>query len=244
MAMPAQEPTAQDLVPATANMASLLAAPKPVDATGQGRLLLEPRPRFFLWFTLAAWEVVSEGLSGPRLLPVLVCQPVVPGANGIRTRAKNEAEEASWVGGIKEWADKGRQLLDPNRVIPASCLPPGVPEGPYIREIPCAHPRYKTPGSYFCEAWDVPNPPTPGMPQSFKRDRGAYNRWRASLVDEKVVPGPPDAVVQNMLRNADRAINRTRISNAPADVRDERVKDAKAKKASIEAAAKPPKKAA
>lgn len=199
------------------------------------RYALEPNVRYFLVAHPLAWEVATEGLDAPALVPVLSPVFAVPGSAGMKTAGKGEPPETVWSDALKVHQAKGSVLLDPNAVIPSEFLPAGVPPGTYCRELPCVGPRTGRAGTYFCEPWDVPTARVAGLPQRFKRDRGAYNKWRKSLVDQAVV-ACPEEVAAGLLDTAERAVVRARNLPMSGEVRDGKVSAALANLNAVKAA--------
>jgi hypothetical protein len=193
------------------------------------RVIATPRPPFHLTHHPGAWEVVTvkgevEGvkLDGPVWLPILsTLASSTPGANLIRTRQPHEPVEAAYQHARHVDRDRGVVWLEPTDVIPASCLPAGVPEGGYIRAIQCFDPATSSSGVLHVEAWQVPAQTVPGQRQRFVMDMPKYNLWRAWLVIKGRVGVPLDYVREGLIgeqeQRLERIVSRPNKSDAPAE---------------------------
>ena len=157
-------------------------------ASAAAVILAPPSFPFFLRHHRENWRV-SHASPKSTLLPEVTMFRLAPGANGVRTRNKDEQPDAGYRQALRNEIDKGWMFLDPSRVIPASCLPSGVSEGSYIRRVECVHPVTLQAGELYLEAWNVPQPAA-GSATTFKFDRAAYERWLLWLVESGQIAGP------------------------------------------------------
>ena len=162
------------------------APPALVPAVG---IIADFRPPFFLYHHPNCWDLSSthgggnERLKQPTLLPQVQMFPIAPGAFGCRTRRQGEPFSAVYAKAVEKWQrDRGVTFLDPEQPIPSWALPPGVPEGGYLRELEVVHPLTDQQGSRWSEVWHVPAPTQPNTRQHFEFRRTEYELWLAWLV--------------------------------------------------------------
>ena len=210
MAMPssiASTPTGSD------DLVSLMQAVDPSRSATVKRLAFAPNEEFFLRHHPAQWEPESDGLAEATWLPDISRLTLTPGAHLVRTRKRHEDPSETYKHAMNVDGNKGWVHLDPNAVIPADCLPAGIPAGGYLRAIPCKDPRSSAEGVRYVEAWDVPRAPVPGRPQKSTHNRAAYNRWRLWLVTSGQIKPPTDDVLAEM--QATKAGRPARIGSVP-----------------------------
>lgn len=209
-----------------ANFAALM-VPASQAVTAALRIACRPSPFFFLRHHEGDWEVVSEGLAEPTLLPVIGKHPLVPGVAGMRTTTRGMEPQHAHRDAIIKGMENGWVYLAPNETIPAELLPSGVPVGGYCRAVPCADPLTGEAGTAHLEAWQVPVETVVGERQQYAYDRSAYNRWRLSLVKRGVIKPPKGQVKQGLTKRARRHLERAAALPLPEDLRAQRVEKRK-----------------
>jgi hypothetical protein len=190
----------------------------------------------------SAWTVESEGLDGPTLLPEIGKHLLIPGCNGVRTLSDNEktTPERAYEDAVAAAQGKGWTYIALDTITDAKHLPPGVPAGPFLREIPCRHPQTGIAGSRWVEAWSVPVATLPDDEQAFQFDRASYNRWRLSLVESGKIPAPNAVVVSRLKARIDgqHARIQSRVATDP-HVKEANLAKAKAASDAVAVAAAP-----
>lgn len=184
-------PTAPAPTPASASFAQMMAPREASSLRSGARLRAAPNEPFLLFtdpLKVSCWEVVSIEDKGV-LVPVLARMVLAPGINGIHVLRQGETRpERAYEDEVIRRKSRGQIVLDAAEAIPEACLPAGVPAGGYLRELPCE--LMGRSGTYHVEAWQIPLPTGEGERQRFRWDRGAYDRWRAWLVETGRVPTP------------------------------------------------------
>lgn len=202
--------------------------PAPRHATvNTAGILKAPTEPFLLRHHPSQWEVASEGLKGPTLLPVIGLHVLVPGAMGNRTRNKGEPVDATYKNAKRDAEDKGWTYFDEHAELDDKHRPEGMPTGGYLRMLPCRNPLNGAEGEYYFEAWSRPHPAIPGELQGFAFDHASYNRWRAWLVASGKVRKPSPGIHEALDRRYGQRVRRVQAQNIPQDLRKERVAEAK-----------------
>lgn len=192
-------------------------------AVAAGRVVIAPNDPFFLRHHPRAWRV-SVTLPEPTFLPDVTMHIIAPGVNGVRTLSEGDLPEAAYEDSVHTGQKRGFTYLSPIAPIPADCLPPGVPSGPYIRELECVHPLTHRPGVYHVEAWNVPIETLPDEQQQFKFHLQSYERWLAYLVLSGQIAPPNERVAQTLRDRVREHVERTKLLNVAPDIRDEFVR--------------------
>src|SRR3990167_8214838 len=138
MAMPARPEPQADI---TNDYAALMRPANPAPVSQRPRLAVQPTLPFLLRHHPTNWEVEAVGLKEPTWLPDIGKLVITAGAHLIRTRSRTEDEAAVLRHALDVDRHNGWITLDAARIIPRSCLPAAVPEGGYIRSLPCRDPR-------------------------------------------------------------------------------------------------------
>jgi len=194
---------------------------------------------FVLQHHANAWEVDSEGLSGPTWLPVLSPRIMQAGANGIRTIGDNEDKAAAYTAALRSDQDQGVFTLPRDLRVSASFLPDGVSEGRYVRSLDAVDPRTRVKGSCHVSAWRVPQDVPPGQSHTFKFHRAEFNKWRAHLVESGVIQPPSESVKAKLIRKHDARVLSAEVDPLPDEVRKRRVKEKAEIRDSIKSAKSP-----
>jgi hypothetical protein len=187
------------------------------------------------------WSAESDGLEATTWLPDISILPLVAGAHLVRTRKANEAASESIKLAVNADANNGWTHLDPATVIPAECLPTGVPVGGYRRPMPTQDPVKGEVGTVYLEAWAVPKQWVPGTGrQKYAYDRPSYNRWRLWLVTEGILAPPTEDVLLSIQQSRGVRVDRILARNPAEDMRAKKKADEERKlAAAMESAAVP-----
>lgn len=213
-------------------------------AASSDRLATALWPEFFLIHWPGDWsegavDATVDGvkLKGAYWLPQIVAVPVVPGANGFRSRrGEQDPPEEQWASALEDLRRKGAVVIDRRLRIPAEMLPAGSAPGSYMRGWPAVDPRTRQTGDTWCEAWLVPMPTPPGMPQRWRIDHATRNAFRAWLVLSEVVKPPVEVVVDALVADAESRRDEAYVRPYPDEVRKLRVKAAEAQVATVKSA--------
>jgi hypothetical protein len=240
----ANAPQGDDYSPdagASPSSAALLAQMQPGKADEIGsafRLPIRPNVRFFLAHTPEEWDpepvkgtVAGVELDGVFWLPGISKRVLEPGAALIRTRQKGEPVEATYEHAQEVSRRMGWVWLDPNRHLPAECLPPGVPAGGYWRAMPCIHPQTQQQGDYNFEVWNLPAETLPGRTQRFAYHRASFNLWRAWLVLTGQVKPPLDFLLESIRGRMAERVERARALPLPDTALERTIRAAEAREA-------------
>lgn len=189
-------------------------------------MVAKPAKLFFLYHHPANWQLsVTHGkgkpIGKPTLLPEVRKFLISPGVFGCRTHDKHEDPSKVYLGAVGKWRAKGYIFLDPDETIPQHMLPPGVPEGGYLRELRVQHPQVKATVTRWSEAWDIPVPTLPGEPQRFQFHRETYELWLAWLVQSGTVPTATPEVLARFQRIHRKRVDRVRVMAIDPTVRGE-----------------------
>lgn len=157
------------------------------------------------------WEVATEGLDAPTALPVIMRQTLRVGCDGIRTIKKHEQPSEAYSKAVDDARRRGFVYL-PMIVTDPEHLPPGVSPGRVQCKIKCKHPK-KGAGVHYADVWDVPQRTAPGKAQRFRRDMGAFNRWRVWLVTSGVVPDIDDGTFHALAQRYHDRLRRAKNTN-------------------------------
>lgn len=191
------------------------------------RLLIKARLPFLLQHHPNAWEVATEGLSEPTWLPVLSPRAIMGGSNGMRTPRLNEQASEAYREALDKDARQGLTTIQPDDArarVEGDCAS-ALGDGRYIRTVEVIDPKTKSKGVRHIEAWEVPVATPTGQTQSFKFDRAAHNRWRASLVVRGVIAEPLESVRTSLVRRHKGRVLSAEIDDLPEQVRVRRLKE-------------------
>lgn len=203
------------------NLGHLLKSP--VATAFQATPVVEPNCRFFFRHWPREWEV--EDVDGkPEWLPSLAPHILKPGSGNIRTLSPSELHtpHRAYETAVMDARREGWIYIDPDTYVPSDCLPPGVPDGGYLRELDCVS-KGGAQGSRWVTAWTIPVKTLAGERQQWSFDRDLFNKWRKTLVDDGVVEPPDRAVVKKYIARISRHIVRNKAKPIPTDLRTERV---------------------
>lgn len=210
----------------TGDLSGLL-RPASSAATGSlRRIAARPNEAFWLLAHPLAWDIaivdgVVEGkkLAGTAVwVPDLVKLVEAPGANGIRVVPSGQGPEAAYTGALRARLEAGWTVLDRTEAIASVYLPPGVPEGPYIREVDCQDPLTHVIGVHYLEAWQVPVASVGDAKQRFRFDRDAHTRWRASLCLRGLIAPPSEEVRREVRARLEAKIGRIEVQPLATEV--------------------------
>ena len=186
-------------IPSTAR-ATVITSDHPV--TGEA-LRVRPNERFFLTHYAeydGAWEVQTEGLDRPRLLPTLTKSIEAPGVNGYRMLRTGDPPARAYSLAHTQIRERGGVVL-PHAIVVAG-------EAGYMARVPCSHRGAS--GFFYHEKWITYDQPRPGKRPKPRMDRAAYNRWRAALVDDGHVAPPSAGLLSTMRRRLVAALGEVR----------------------------------
>jgi len=231
--MPVPKNKSKAAAPSASALAGMMEIPTSDLVDPKPRIVARPNWPFFLRHWPEAWDIGTEGLDKPTWLPQVVQHIMRPGAGGMRTLKKGMNPADVYFNAKRDAEREGWIYVELNEVVPADCLPPGVPEGPYFRAVACRDKKTGTLGKHYVEAWEVPVASAANRKQKFQYDRAGYNRWRASLVTRGLIPGITEDVRQALIYGAENRLGRVEVLNFSNDnVRDRRV-DAQAKETAV-----------
>ena len=215
--MPVRESTSAPKATASPATLAAMRPSSPEAMADDTRIRATPNESFFLRHHPNQWELATEGLDGPTILPIIARHTILPGQSGIRTIKEGQHPSAAYKHAKRDDEDRGWVYLAPLDPIPAAMLPAGMPEGGYLRDLDCRDVHTTATGSYFLEAWDVPEAVPPGAVQTFRHDRAAYNRWRAWLVETGKVPQPAPAIKRALVGRVEQRLVEAETLVWPSD---------------------------
>jgi len=147
------------------------------------KLNIRPNCPFYLMHNPFQWELVNTADDVWEWLPQFSQLNEMAGVNGcIETRQGVDSSHARL-----RFMEQGNIILDR--------------EFGYVT-------RYKTKfgGYYYCLIWDVPK--VIGDRVFWNHNIDDYNTWRKTLLEEGIIDKPEDEVIEVLLSNVDRRINR------------------------------------
>ena len=186
--------------------ASMLPASPVLTSSDPGSLRIAPNYSFKMRHHAAAWRV-SATLEVPTWIPVIGHLTIAPGCDGIHTIKESDRPEKVWEDAVAKTTKLGWSYFGQNDPIPAEYLPPGVPEGGYLRRLPCWDPQAGR-GTYYLEAWRIPVASLPNEDQQFTYAMGAHERWCEWLVATGQVAEILPQVVKRRIATARNRVER------------------------------------
>lgn len=192
--------------------------------------VLSPDPLFLLSASADRYEVIV--INGePELVPILSRHPIAPGFNGITTRPKMDFDPSEDTEAFRaKLARKGEVVIPLTLNVPRACLPPGAPEGGYLRRMEVKpHVNATKTITHHHEVWETI---TAGRKGAAQRDynQPLFAAWRLWLRDEGHVPGPSEAVKTRLIRAAETGLTQRRTTpSADANLKAEQIAAAQAR---------------
>lgn len=208
-----------------ADSKSLAASMEPVAfgvlGTDPNVVFVRSNAPFFLRHHRKNWRI-STTLEDQVWLPEITHHVLQPGANGVRTRSKNEEDDAGYRDSVRNHMDKGWSYLNPMDEIAPEMLPEGVKPGGYCRALECIDPLSGVRGKRYVEAWDVPQiNDDDDEAQPFTFDLAKYELWLRFLVESGQVSPPSPAVVARHIKRVNRHRDRIKPLNLDPEIRRE-----------------------
>lgn len=171
---------------------------------------------FLLRHHVSNWELATEGLEAPMLLPEIVPHVLMPGAGGIRTTNRGEVPQDGWRKAVAEAKDLDWHYIPSAlQITDTTHLPAGVIAGSWIRGTQAQHTKTREVFTWYHTPWDVPIATPRDSVQRWRFDRAAFNRWRLHLVLTGVLPKPLESVIDELRARYAHHVSRAKGSNNP-----------------------------
>lgn len=175
------------------------------------------------------YELETEGLEYPEVLPEVIDHYLVPGVDLCRTRRPGEPVAAGFDMSQLQNSRQGAMYIPAETVVhvPATkvgdTVIPAVTYDGYLRSMDCKS-KTGTEGVYYFDPFERPSMPMPGKEYQRKFDRGAFNRWRLQLVKMGVLPPAPPAIVEEFRAKIEKHYRRVESDiRLPDPVRERRL---------------------
>ncbi len=212
MAVPAQSESR------TRDMTSLLGGSTGVAALGQSKLMTVPKLSypFLLRHHESNWQLATEGLEAPMLLPEIVPHILMAGAGGMRTVDKGQPLGQMYAQAKSDAIAKGWHYIPVELTVDNKAhLPDGVAAGMWCRSVEALRKGTTDVVPWYHTPWDVPVRTPADLPQKWRFDNASYNRWRLHLCLTGVIPAPIESVVDDYRARYGNHADRARSYNNP-----------------------------
>lgn len=170
-----------------------------------------------------SWELIDRGAytDDPVWLPRIEPFLLVPGANGVATVEDGDSAEPH-EGALNYLRRMGALI------VPATYVWKGSPG--YMLETPCMHPTSRQSGRFYFWRFErlIP-PPAPDQVGRARMDYAELDAWRYALVVDDIIPAPDQRLIREQIERYEKAVASRRTADIAADVKDERVNDARAR---------------
>lgn len=193
----------------------------------QRRIQASPNHPFYLRHLPTGWDIATVD-GKPCWLPTIKKHSLRPGVGLIRTIDEDEEPFDAYARAFERARQKGWTYLSPAEVIPAKFLPENVPAGSYMRTVPCKERFSSSKGTYYLEAWQVPDAVLPDEGQTFTFHDEPYNRWRKWLVESGQIKPPAPRILQRLRKRAAQHVANAEVLDIDKEIRDKRVAERQA----------------
>ena len=215
--MPVPEPAASKSESANQDAIALLRGATGAKVGGD-KLMVVPRRSymFLLRHHESNWDLATEGLAGPMLLPEIVPQYLMAGAAGMRTANRGEDITGMYRDAKAAAIAKGWHYIDVKLdVTDPTHLPTGADPGPWIRTVKAMLQGTTDVIDYHFTPWMVPVRTPADLPQKWRHDAASYNRWRLHLCLTGAIPSPIESVIEDYRARFGTHVDRARGYNNP-----------------------------
>lgn len=190
--------------------------------------IASPAIRFLFFAHPDRYELARVG-DEDVLVPNLIAPALAPGHGGVAAPIDRDAKfdfQRDTTQAIARFIRRGEVPIPSDLPIPREFLPPGQPDGGYLRVIRVRSGRGMPTVPSYCTPWDLMAVVNGRTQSSF--DHARYAAWRAWLVREGHAPAPNPAALDKARRDKLLLIEQRQLTpSADQGLKEQRVAVAK-----------------